>query len=527
VAVGADRGDRQGDAADAAGPTGLPDIATPVVAVPRIARSKLFWVGVLYLAEGLPFGIFYDVLPVWFRQQGVDLRSIGLLSLLGLGWTLKFLWAPAIDRWRHHRRWMAGADLVMAAIMVAFALVTAAPDWAFLLIALFTLASATNDIAIDAYTIELLEANEMGLANGVRNGMYRVGIIGAGSALVLSTWAGWPVAFAACAAVLAVSGAVMLAAPPERARAGLVQGSLADELRALARSPRACLAVCGLALATLWLVDRVTRWSSVWPTFWWVAGSGALAVAVLVFVINGRQRPARATDGTAQASAPAPRGPLFGALFELLERPGIVPVIAFVLLYKLGDAAMGFMVKPFWVDRGFSAAEIGLVSVNIGLALAIAGGLVGGWYTDRAGIGRALWVLGLAQAFSNLAYAAVAWALPEGMAAGSVERSFIYAASAFESFTGGLGSAAFLAFLMAIVDRRRSAAEYALLSSIFALSRSVAGWAGGFGAHEWGYAAYFLLTFVLSFPAFLLLPAAWRMLAARAPGPDSSRTATS
>ena len=92
-------------------------------------------------------------------------------------------------------------------------------------------------------------------------------------------------------------------------------------------------------------------------------------------------------------------------------------------------------------------------------------------------------------------------------------RAVLYAASAAESFTGGLGTAAFLAFLMAIVDKRHSATEYALLSSVFALSRSVAGWASGFGAQAMGYAPYFLLTFFLSFPAYLLLPWAKKMLA--------------
>ncbi len=154
---------------------------------------------------------------------------------------------------------------------------------------------------------------------------------------------------------------------------------------------------------------------------------------------------------------------------------------------------MGFMVKPFWVDAGFSATEIGLVSVNIGLALSIAGGLAGGWYTDRAGIFKALWVLGLFQALSNLGYAAAAALIPYGAGA-SLElwhRAVLYTASAAESFTGGLGTAAFLAFLMAIVDKRHSATEYALLSSVFALSRSVAGFASGFGARGDGLLALF------------------------------------
>jgi len=202
---------------------------------------------------------------------------------------------------------------------------------------------------------------------------------------------------------------------------------------------------------------------------------------------------------------------------EMLARPYMLPIILFVLTFKLGDAAMGFMVKPFWVDAGFSATQIGLVSVNVGLILSIAGGLAGGWFTDRVGIFKALWILGLFQAVSNLGYVAAASLIPQagaGAALTSEHLVLMYSASALESFTGGLGTAAFLAFLMAIVDKKHSATEYALLSSLFALTRHLAGYASGFGAHYMGYAPYFLLTFFLSFPAYLLLPWVSRMLVA-------------
>ncbi len=200
---------------------------------------------------------------------------------------------------------------------------------------------------------------------------------------------------------------------------------------------------------------------------------------------------------------------------ELLRRPAILPVLLFILIFKLPDAAMGFMVKPFWVDVGFSAAEIGLVSVNIGLALSIAGGIVGGWITDRIGIFRGLWILGIAQAASNLGYWLAATIIPVAATGALIpfeHKAILYAASATESFTGGLGTAAFLAFLMAIVAKERAATEYALLSSVFALSRSVAGWTGGVGAQSMGYADWFLLTFFLAAPAYLLLPWVRRML---------------
>src|SRR5690606_13908280 len=138
-----------------------------------------------------------------------------------------------------------------------------------------------------------------------------------------------------------------------------------------------------------------------------------------------------------------------------------------------------------------------------------------GWFVDRRGIFTGLWVLGLWQALSNLGYAVASHVVPLAPQGGEIalaHQAIVYGASALESFTGGLGTGAFLAFLMAITSRAKATTEYAILSSIFAFSRAVAGWAGGIGAQEMGYASYFFLTFWLSFPAYLLLPQVRRML---------------
>ncbi len=472
-----------------------------------LLRSKFFWVALLYFSEGFPLGVFYELFPVYFRQQGVELRDIGLISLLGLAWTLKFLWAPAVDHYRHHRIWMAAVDVGMGAVLIAFAAIQGFGPWVWAAIGVFTLLSATNDIAIDGYTIELLDRHELGLANGIRIGFYRVGMLASGLVLILSDWITWPGAFLCGAGILAACAAAVLMAPRERTVARDEALSLRAEAARIVADPRSAALVAGLALGTLWLVDNVLHWSAAWPRFWSVAFGVAAALVAGTWITHARRQAPSAPDRAA-------RGPMFGALFELLARPSIWPVLAFVLIFKLGDASMGFMVKPFWVDAQFSATEIGLVSVNIGLVLSIAGGLAGGWYADRAGIFKALWVLGLFQALSNLGYSAAAAVIPYGAGASpdAWHRVVMYSASAAESFTGGLGTAAFLAFLMAIVDKRHSATEYALLSSVFALSRSVAGWAGGFGAEALGYAQYFLLTFFLSFPAYALLPWVRRML---------------
>lgn len=485
---------------------------------PALLRSKLFWVGVLYFSEGFPLGIFYDIFPVWFRQQGVELRSIGIISLLGLAWTLKFLWAPAVDHYRRHRVWMATVDILMGTVMLAFAVAAGLPWWAWLAIGVFTLLSATNDIAIDGYTIELLDRAELGLANGVRIGLYRVGMLAAGGVLVLSDYLGWSGAFVCAAIVFGVCAALCLAAPRERLLAPRDGQTVLTELRAIVLDPRALALVLLLVLGCVWLVNNTTRWSLHQPNFWPIAWGIALAVFVVLTLAR------RLALRTPQPAADPLQGPMFGALLELMKRPGILPVLIFILIFKLADASMGFMVKPFWVDSGFTATEIGLVSVNLGLGLSIAGGLAGGWYTDRAGIYRALWVLGLFQAVSNLGYALAAAMIPAAATGSTLlieHRALLYSASAIESFTGGLGTAAFLAFLMAIVSKQRAATEYALLSSVFALSRSFAGWASGFGAEEMGYSAYFLLTFFLAFPAYFFLPWVKSMLARTEPVPGS------
>jgi PAT family beta-lactamase induction signal transducer AmpG len=373
-------------------------------------------------------------------------------------------------------------------------------------IGLFTLLSATNDIAIDGYTIELLDRNELGLANGVRIGLARVGILAAGAILVLSDLLGWAGAYLLAAAVIALMGVACQFAPRERDIAVAKQRLFL--LRLLAAALAVVLSGYAVHSGVRLGVDALVTLANS------LANGVALIVTVLLLAVVASLWLKRAPAGqTALVSAP-----LFSALAEMLKRPYILVVILFVLSFKLGDAAMGFMVKPFWVDSGFSATQIGLVSVNLGLILSIAGGIAGGWFTDRAGIFRALWILGLFQALSNLGYVWAATALPPavpGAAQPFEHQLLMYGASALESFTGGLGTAAFLAFLMSIVSQRYSAAEYALLSSLFALTRHLAGFASGYGAHYLGYAPYFLLTFFLSFPAYLLLP--WIRKALKSP----------
>ncbi len=475
---------------------------------PKLLRSKLFWISLLYFSEGLPLGIFYDLFPVYFRQQGVELGKIGLLSLLGLCWTLKFIWAPLVDYTRQHRYWMATVDIGMGAVMLVFAAQLGFGPWVWLAIGCFTALSATNDIAIDGYTIEQLNKQEMGLANGIRIGFYRVGMLAAGVLLLCSDLIGWTATYLLAGGLFVALAACTLFAPREPVRVRAPgSGKLGGELQALLQQPWLLAAIVCFFAALLWPLFTALEpsWAQPYKKDWWYKGGAAIALlflAALLFRLGLKQQ-------TSKQSTAAQEGPMFGAVIALLKKPHAALLIVFILIFKLADSSIGFMIKPFWVDSGFTNAQIGLVSVNIGLGLSIAGGLAGGWYTDKVGIFKALWVLGLFQILSNLGYVAAAAFVPavaQGSEIAFNHQVLMYCASAIESFTGGLGTAAFMAFLMVIVDKERATTEYAILSSIFAFSRSIAGWAGGLGAQHFGYMEYFALTFVLGFPAYILLP---------------------
>lgn len=394
------------------------------MAEPLSARAKLTWVAILYFAEGFPFGLLFDAFPVYFRTHGVSLADIGLISLAGLPWTLKFLWAPAVDLWGKRRSWIVICQGLLAVDIGLFLLLEPAQSSGVLWVLLIALAvfSATQDIAIDAYTIELLDEPELGPANGVRVSTYRVALICAGGVFVgLAGLIGWRAAFAAAAVLLAGSALLSSQAP------------VTSQVRPVHES---------------------------WPV--------TLERAVI--------------------------GPLRG----FWQRPGVVYVMLFVLTFKLGDMALGPMVRPFWVDRHFTPLQIGAVPGTVGVVSTIAGALLGGRFCKDWGLFRALWILGIAQAASNLAYAAAA-ALPPS-------DPLMYGASVIESFCGGLGTAPFLAFLMSICDKAQAATQYALLSALFGLTRSLSGAFSGVVTQEIGYATYFTATFFLAWPAFALLP---------------------
>lgn len=220
------------------------------------------------------------------------------------------------------------------------------------------------------------------------------------------------------------------------------------------------------------------------PVFLGLAVAAA-GLAVLGWSLPGSARP---------VAAPAA---WLAALKSWVTRRDSLALAAFVLLFKLGDAAMGPMVSPFWLDAGMSLSEVGLFSTGVGAAVTTAGALLGGEICTRYGLIRGLVGLGAFQAVTNLGYAAAALA---------PTRPLIYAASVCESLGNGLGTAAFLAFLMRATEGEQTATRFAVLTALAGLTRTLAGAASGVGVEQLGYPGYFAFTFALALPAFALLP---------------------
>jgi PAT family beta-lactamase induction signal transducer AmpG len=419
----------------------------------RTRRVQLL--GLLSLSSGTPFGFVVGALQIFLRGAGVSLGTIGLLSSVSLPWSFKFLWSPLLDRYAlrrpgRRRSWILVAQIALAmafGVLAAYAAraLVRGPDGKTVLaagaaatIALIALAisffSATQDIALDAYAVEVLRTEEQAPASGLRVMWYRIGMLLGGSvAIFASEWLPWPFVFAAIGALFVVFTGLTLAA---------------EEPSFAAAAPR--------TLASAVVQPFVTYFSM----------------------------------------------------------PGAMTIALFLVFYKLGDNLGGTMVNPFLKDMCFTNAEIGLAVKTIGTIATIAGASLGGALTERIGLGRALWLFGLAQAGANLLYGAASLirggvqnvalcGSAPALSAGT--RVMTYAAIAGEYAAQGMATAAMLALVLRMCDKRYSATQYALLSSLFGLGRTVAGVPSGAIAAATGYPAFFAIACATALPGLLLL----------------------
>lgn len=394
-----------------------------LLANPRIAVVLL-----LGFSSGLPLALSGSTLQAWMATLHVNVSTIAAFSLVGLPYSLKFLWAPVMDRYvppllGRRRGWIVLTQLALVLILVAMAFtdpVTATWRMGVLAFAL-AFASASQDIVYNAYFTDLLQARERGFGAAMQTGGYRLAMIVSGAlVLILSDHIGWRASY------LLMSLLMLCAMLP---------------------------AVFGPEPADQALAPRT------------------LAAAVLE------------------------------PLKEILTRPGIFGLLLLVVLYKFGDWFSGPLTNVFLIEGvHFTATDVGVVNKGFGVAATILGVFVGGVLMARMRLSRAMLLFGVLQACSILGFLVLSEA--------GHSYPLMVLAVGIENLAWGMGTAAFLAYLMALCNHRYTAFQFALLSALDSISRVFLGPPSGVVAQHWGWSVLFMVSALLALPGLILL---WRL----------------
>lgn len=373
---------------------------------------------------GLPLLLTMSVLQAWMKDEGVDLTVIGMMALVGLPYTLKFIWAPFLDRFTlpflgRRRGWMLVAQIALTVSIVALGQSNPVQNPWLLAFAAFlvTFFSASQDIVIDAYRREDLSDEELGLGSSLYINGYRVGmLLASGGGLIMADYMSFSMVY------LILAGCML---------PGLITTLLTPE------------------------------------------------------------------PGTPAGTPQTMREAVIDPLVEYFGRNDALWILAFILLYKVGDTMASAMTTPFYLDIGFSKSEIGAVVKLFGFWATIVGGLAGGIMMLRLGINRSLWIFGFLQALSTAGFALLAnigYSIP-----------LLSLVIAFENLSSGMGTAAYAAFMASVTNKKFTATQYALLTSLMGVPRVLASAPTGFLAKNVGWETFFMACALVAIPGMLLL----------------------
>jgi PAT family beta-lactamase induction signal transducer AmpG len=392
-------------------------------------------------SSGLPLPLTFGTLSYWLSEAGISRTSIGLFALIGISYSFKFVWSPFIDRlplpwitrsFGRRRGWALAlqALLTVAILALAFCDPRTEPALVALCAVIVAFLSASQDIVIDAYRIELLKAEEQGPGAAATQWGYRFGMIASSAgALYIAEFGGWTLAYIVMAALMSVGMLTVLLTPEPAGSATALTPMPGDTAS-----------------------DRVFAWID------------------------------RA---------------IVAPFADFMKRPGWVAILVFVVLYKFGDALAGVMANPFYVAMGFTKVEVANISKIFGVAATLAGLAVGGAMVYRLGMYQALLACGVLQAVSNLMYAL------QSVVGHDV--AMLTVTIGIENFTGGMGSAAFVAYLSSLCNVAFTATQYALLSSLATVGRTTLSASGGWLSDQLDWVAFFALTTVAAVPGILMV----------------------
>jgi PAT family beta-lactamase induction signal transducer AmpG len=475
-----------------AAPTTSPKRSTSAALAVFFERRMLVMVA-LGFAAGLPNLLIFDTLSAWLRQVDVPLRTIGFFSLATLAYSLKFLWAPLVDRTRvplltpvlgHRRAWMLAAQAV---IILGLWLVSGSnPAVNLWLVASFAVlvafASATQDVVIDAWRIEVAGEERQGAMAAMYQWGYRIAILTAGIApLLLAEHIDWSFAYAVMAALMAVGVAAVFGAPRERPRP-VLPPLLPDDFparpaaEALEWIGRLALLVAGAYVFGVGFAGQfvMVEWvaAAVGATPEWLAGLKAVwdQPPWGVFVQVGLAGLGLAMIVGAALPVPGVRtrpstyfvrsygDPLRDFFGRFAGTAGLI--LAMICCYRLSDFVLNIM-NPFYLDLGFDLATIAEVRKGVGVLMLMLGVGVGGWSIARFGLIRSLIVGALAGPISNLVFG---WLAMEGPDAAAFALAVMV-----DNVSAGYAGTVLIAYMSSLTSAGFTATQYALFSSLYSL----------------------------------------------------------
>jgi len=389
-----------------------------------IKNKRILAVLLLGFSSGLPLALTGSTLQAWFAEAGINIVTIGTLTLLGLPYVWKFVWAPLLDRYippflSRRRGWILLAQLGLCVTLFLMANLTPGREPGMIGVLALTIAflSATQDIAIDAYRTDILFDNERRLGAAVFTFGYRFAmLVSGGVALIIADHWGWRILYQIMACMIAISVLTTYFSPNEDTPI----------------VPRSFLKV------------------------------------------------------------------IKESYLNLIQRDKIVLILLFVLLYKMGDALAISLMSTFLLKGlGFTLTDVGIAYKTGGLIAAILGAFFAGILLIRIRLFQALLYFGLLQAFSNIFFVLLATT--------GKNYTLMFGSIFIESFCSGMSTAAFVAFIMSLCDKRYSALQYALLSALFSLARVLAGPVASNLVIHYGWSYLFWCSFILCFPSLFIL----------------------
>jgi PAT family beta-lactamase induction signal transducer AmpG len=478
-------------------------------------QAPYIWAFTTYFAEGFPYTVIRIISSVFFRDMRVSLEAIGLTSLFGLPWVLKFLWGPQIDQYGTKRRWMLTMQFLLVVMVIAVALLSPLPQGIRIIAILFFIGSfvaATHDMAIDGYYMEALDRKGQAKFVGYRVMAYRISMMtGTGVIVTIGATTDWLVAFLAAGALLSILFIYHLFLLPEPEKEEIpirnfFRAFLKLRLIIVIVSVAFIIIVLRSIFALEWyqqlnyhlpILDRI-RFAG------WV-GIGLLVALFLLAIFKDRIKGIFLRDKDSFYSR---------AFMAYMDREKIGAALAFIILMRTGESMLASMASPFMVDLGIKV-HYGWISGGVGLPFSIIGAMVGGWMISRYTLKKTIWPFLLAQNLTNIIYMLLALKLNRFVILntgaemltplGSLNLLLVASVHAFDQFAGGLGTSVLVTYLMRTCLSEFKAAHFAIGTGLMNISGVLSGVMSGFLAGWLGYGYFFGISFLASIPGMLLI----------------------